>query len=229
MSKDILKILALIPAFNEKDHIAAVVTQAGKFLPVLVVDDGSVDETSAIARANGAVVIRQEPNQGKGAAMINGFRYALEQGYNAVICLDGDGQHDPDEIPEFVDEFISHHTDLIIGRRDFHKMPFIRMCSNTVGTWLFSWAMGQYIPDNQSGYRLISSHLMNALISSEFHGFEFEVEMIMRCIMNGQKLGWVTIKTIYAGEHSHISPIKHAWRFIFLTFRTRKLIRRSRK
>ena len=229
MSKDTQKILALIPAYNEKDHIAAVVTKAGKFLPVLVVDDGSADETSAIARANGAAVIRQEPNQGKGAAMIKGYRFALEQGYDAVICLDGDGQHDPDEIPDFIDEFKSNHTDLIIGRRDFHQMPFIRMCSNTVGTWLFSWAMGQYIPDNQSGYRLISSQLMDALISSELHGFEFEVEMIMRCIMNGQKLGWVTIKTIYAGEHSHISPIKHAWRFILLTFRTRKLMRQTRK
>lgn len=229
MSKDTQKILALIPAFNEKDHIAAVVTKAGKFLPVLVVDDGSVDETSAIARANGAEVIRQEPNQGKGAAMIKGYRYALEQAYDAVICLDGDGQHDPAEIPEFINEFKNNHTDLIIGRRNFHKMPFIRMCSNTVGTWLFSWAMGQYIPDNQSGYRLISSRLMDALISSELHGFEFEVEMIMRCIMNGQKLGWVTIKTIYAGEHSHISPIKHAWRFILLTFRTRRLMRMERK
>ncbi len=229
MSKDSLKILALIPAYNEKDHIAAVVTKAGEYLPVLVVDDGSADETSAIAGANGAVVIRQEPNQGKGAAMIKGYRYALEQGYDAVICLDGDGQHDPAEIPEFIDEFTIHHTDLIIGRRDFRKMPFIRMCSNTVGTWLFSWAMGQYIPDNQSGYRLISSQLMDAIISSELHGFEFEVEMIMRCIMNGQKLGWVTIKTIYAGEHSHIHPIKHAWRFILLTFRTRKLMRQTRK
>jgi len=228
MVKESVKILALIPAYNERDHIASVVQRASHFLPVVVVDDGSVDETSEIARSSGAFVIRQEPNQGKGAAMINGFQYALDQGYDAVICLDGDGQHDPAEIPEFISEYKKNHTDLIIGRRDFRKMPFVRMCSNTIGTWMFSWAMGQHIPDNQSGYRLISSQLMTALLSSKLHGFEFEVEMIMRCILNGQKLGWVTIQTIYAGEHSHIHPIKHAWRFILLTFRTRKSMRKAR-
>jgi glycosyltransferase involved in cell wall biosynthesis len=226
MAKDSPKILALIPAYNEKDHIAGVVTKAAQYLPVLVVDDGSADQTSEIAKASGAVVIRQEPNQGKGAAMMNGYRFALENGYDAVICLDGDGQHDPEEIPQFIEEFKKNSCDLIIGRRDFSKMPFIRMCSNTFGTWMFSWAMGQFIPDNQSGYRLISSSLMRSIISSKLHGFEFEVEMIMRCVMQGQKLGWVTIKTIYAGEHSHIHPIKHAWRFILLTFRTRRVMRK---
>jgi glycosyltransferase involved in cell wall biosynthesis len=222
-------ILALIPAFNESEHIATVVNQAKQYLPVLVVDDGSVDDTSEIARTNGAIVIRQEPNQGKGTAMMTGFRYAIEQGFDAVITLDGDGQHDPAEIPSFVDEFVKNGSDLIIGRRDFHKMPFIRMCSNTIGTWMYSWAMGQYIPDNQSGYRLLSARLMRSIASSKFHGFEYEVEMIMRCVLDGGKLGWVTIKTIYAGEHSHITPIRHAWRFILLTFRTRQVMRANLK
>lgn len=222
------KILALVPAYNESDHIAHVVAQTQQFLPVLVVDDGSVDQTAEIAKKSGAAVIRQEPNQGKGAAMIKGFKYALENGYDAVITLDGDGQHAPDEIPLFIKKFTQSGDDLIIGRRDFRKMPFIRMCSNTLGTYMFSWAMGRFIPDNQSGYRLISSPLMHSITDSEFHGFEFEVEMIMRCILNGQKLGWVTIKTIYAGEHSHITPVKHAWRFILLTFRTRRVMRKDK-
>jgi hypothetical protein len=85
--------------------------------------------------------------------------------------------------------------------------------------------MGQYIPDNQSGYRLLSARLMHSIASSKFHGFEYEVEMIMRCILDGGKLSWVPIKTIYAGEHSHITPIRHAWRFILLTFRTRRVMR----
>jgi glycosyltransferase involved in cell wall biosynthesis len=219
------KILALIPAYNESEHIAAVVSTALKFLPVLVVDDGSADDTSAIAKNNGALVTRQEPNQGKGTAMITGFHYGLEHGFDAVVTLDGDGQHDPTEIPLFVQEFEKNKSDLIIGQRDFHKMPFVRMCSNTLGTWMYSWAMGQFIPDNQSGYRLISSKLMKALVSSKFHGFEFEVEMIMRCVINKEKISWVTIKTIYAGEHSHIAPIRHAWRFLLLTFRTRRVMR----
>jgi glycosyltransferase involved in cell wall biosynthesis len=219
------RILVLVPSFNEAEHIATVVNQARKFLPVLVVDDGSADETSSIARENGAFVYRQEPNQGKGTAMMNGFKYALENGYTAVITLDGDGQHDPEEIPIFVKEFELNKSDLIIGQRDFRKMPFIRMCSNSIGTWMYSWAMGQYIPDNQSGYRLISARLMRSMTASAFHGFEFEVEMIMRCLMDGEHLSWVPIRTIYAGEHSHITPIRHAWRFLLLTFRTRKVMK----
>lgn len=225
MTEEKSKILALIPAFNEHEHIARVVSQSLAFLPVLVVDDGSADETSELARKSGAVVVRQEPNQGKGAAMARGFEYALENGYAAVINLDGDGQHDPQEIPNFVDEFNKNHSDLIIGERDFRKMPFVRMCSNTVGTWMFSWAMQQYIPDNQSGYRLISANLMKAMLSSQKHGFEFEVEMILRCVLEKQKLSWIRIKTIYADEHSHIRPIRHAWRFILLIFNTRKVVR----
>jgi glycosyltransferase involved in cell wall biosynthesis len=219
------KVLAMVPAYNEEDHIATVVTEARQYLPVLVVDDGSADRTSDIAKENGASVFRQVPNQGKGTAMMNGFKYALEHGYDAVITLDGDGQHDPDEIPLFLEDFTTNGSDLIIGRRDFRKMPFVRMCSNSLGTWMYSWAMGQFIPDNQSGYRLISAALMRSMTASEFHGFEFEVEMIMRCVMESQKLSWVTIKTIYAGEKSHITPVRHAWRFFLLTFRTRRVMR----
>ena len=214
------KILVLIPAFNEAERITDVIQKARTYLPVLVVDDGSQDNTSEIARTNGAIVIRQTPNQGKGAAMANGFQYALEQGYDAVITLDADGQHDPAELPLFEKEFVKNGSDLIIGQRDFRKMPFVRMCSNTVGTWMFSWAIGQPIPDNQSGYRLISARLMNSMLSSKQHGFEFEVEMVLRCVLEGCKLSWVPIRTIYAGEHSHIKPIRHAWRFILLTSRT---------
>lgn len=223
------KILGMIPAFNESQHIAHVVIRTKAFLPVLVVDDGSLDNTAEIAREAGAEVVRQEPNQGKGAAMARGFAYALEHGYDAVITLDGDGQHNPEEIPGFVAKFRKDHSDLIIGQRDFRKMPFVRMCSNTLGTWMYSWAIGQYIPDNQSGYRLISANLMRAMLASKNHGFEFEVEMILRCVIEKQKLGWVTIQTIYADEHSHITPIRHAWRFILLTINTHRVMRHYRK
>jgi glycosyltransferase involved in cell wall biosynthesis len=219
------RILALIPAYNEHQHIAAVVSLTHTYLPVLVVDDGSADETSQLARESGAVVLRQEPNQGKGAAMARGFTYALENGYEAVITLDGDGQHDPAEIPEFVTEFNSQHSDLIIGERDFRQMPFVRMCSNTLGTWMFSGAMRQYIPDNQSGYRLISANLMKAMLASQNHGFEFEVEMILRCVLEKQKLSWIRIETIYAGQNSHIQPLKHAWRFFLITISTSRIVR----
>jgi glycosyltransferase involved in cell wall biosynthesis len=219
------KILALIPAFNESDHIAGVIKAVLPFAPVLVVDDGSRDNTSQIASDCGAQVLRQEPNQGKGAALLNGFKYALQNDYDGVITLDADGQHDPAEIPDFVNCFVETKSDLIIGRRDFCKMPFPRNISNTIGTWLFSRAMQQYIPDNQSGYRLHSRRLVEAAITSREQGFEFEVEIILRAVLMGYTISWVPIQTIYAGEKSHIQPLRHMWHFFRITARTRRIVR----
>lgn len=218
-------VLALIPAFNESERIGSVIPLVMKYLPVLVVDDGSRDNTSAVARAAGANVVRQEPNQGKGAALLNGFRYSLEHGYDAVITLDADGQHDPSEIPDFLEDFIYKKSDLVIGRRDFRKMPFPRNISNTIGTWMFSWAMKQNIPDNQSGYRLHSRRLIEESLLSKELNFEFEVEIILRCVLRGYQISWVPIKTIYAGEKSHIRPFRHIWHFFRITARASRIVR----
>ena len=208
------KFLAVIPAFNEADHISQVVSQARLHLPVLVVDDGSVDETIALAQAAGAEVLRQVPNQGKGAALRAGFRHALELGCQAVVTLDGDGQHDPVEIPTFLNAYAAGPADLIIGKRNFKRMPFVRRLANTSGAWLFSWAVGQSIPDNQSGYRMLSRPLMEQLLPSTEQGFEFEVEMLVTCLKGHFSLQWVPIQTIYSGEASHIHPWKHLLNFV---------------
>ncbi len=216
----------LIPAHNEAAHIAAVVRAAAAYLPVLVVDDGSGDGTACAAEEAGAQVIAHAVNQGKGAALRSGFRAALEQGCDFVITLDADGQHDPAEIPAFLEAYAATQTDLIIGRRDFRQMPFIRRLSNTLGTLLFSWAVGRRIPDNQSGYRLIRRRLleMEAVLQSTESGFEFEVEMIALAIKEGLSIEWVPIKTIYRDEKSHIKAWKHLKKFIQITLRARKLI-----
>jgi glycosyltransferase involved in cell wall biosynthesis len=217
--------LAVIPAYNESEHIRQVVEMARRYVPVLVVDDGSVDETARLATAAGAEVLPQVPNQGKGAALRAGFRRALESGCAAVITLDADGQHDPQEIPRFLDAYRREPADLIIGARDFHKMPFSRRLANTTGRWLFSWALGQSIPDNQSGYRMVSSRLMEALLDSTERGFEFEVEMIVTCLQRRFTLGWLPIRTIYAGEISHIHPLAHVVNFCRVAWTTRKKMR----
>ncbi|GAB4572668.1 MAG: glycosyltransferase family 2 protein [Anaerolineae bacterium] len=221
-------IVAIIPAYNEANRIRPVIEATRAHLPVLVVDDGSSDSTAQIAEQAGAEVLRQVPNQGKGAALRAGFRHALAQGMDAVITLDADGQHAPDEIPRFLEAYTRTRADLIIGARQFRYMPTVRRISNTLGTWLFSWALGQSIPDNQSGYRLMSRRLMEAVLESQEQGFEFEVEMITTCIVRGYRLEWVPISTIYAGESSHIQPAKHLVNFLRVTWQARQTVRQGR-
>ncbi len=218
-------IVALIPGYQEGPRIAAVVAGARSFLPVVVVDDGSTDDTAAQAEAAGATVLVQRPNAGKGAALRAGFRHALEDGATAVVTLDADGQHDPAEIPAFLAAFEATGAELIIGRRDFATMPVVRRLSNTLGGWVFSVAVGRRVADNQSGYRLIGRTLMAALLDSDESGFEFEVEMIARCIALDLPIADVPIRTIYAGEPSHIRPWRHFTEFLRVTRAARRIVK----
>ena len=222
---DSLKILAIIPAYNEADRIGKVVHGAITHLPVLVIDDGSSDATAQISENGGATVLRQMTNQGKGVALRSGFRYAVEEGYQAVLTLDADGQHDPEEIPAFLKTYQVNQADLIIGERDFNQIPSVRRLANTLGRWSFSWAVGQPVSDNQSGYRLISSRMMEAMLRSSESGFEFEVEMIVVCIQRGYVLEWVPIRTIYREEGSHIHPLRHTIEFSRMVWQTRRKMR----
>jgi len=239
------RVLVVIPAHDEAPRIAAVVRGAAQHLPVLVVDDGSEDDTAAVARAAGADVLRRRPNAGKGAALRAGFRHALDGGYDGVVTLDGDGQHDPAEIPAFLDAFApraagprgasggfadaSAPPDLVVGRRDFSRMPPTRRLANTIGGRAFSWAVGVAVPDNQSGYRLVGRRLMEASLTSAEGGFEFEVEMLAACIARGWRVGWVPIRTIYTGGPSHIRPAAHVRHFFRAVAAARRTVRETRR
>ena len=219
-------IVALIPGFNEAPRIGAVIEAASAHLQVIVVDDGSTDGTAEVARTAGATVIEQRPNQGKGAALRAGFRRALDDGSDAVLTLDADGQHDPTEIPAFLGAWaIEPRPDLVIGRRNFRAMPPARRLSNVIGGRAFSWAVGREIPDNQSGYRLVSRRLAEATLASDEPGFAFEVEQITTCIRLGFGIAWVPIRTIYAGAPSHIRPLAHLREFIRIVRQARRDVR----
>lgn len=216
------EILAIIPVCNESAHISQIVNQVQHFVPVLVVDDGSTDNTAKLAELAGAEVLRHSSNQGKGAALRTGFIRALELGCDAVITLDGDGQHAPAEIHKFLQSYQARAADLIIGARNFDKMPLTRRAANTIGHWLFNWAIGQNVPDNQSGYRMLSRRFIETLCNSTENGFEFEVEMLTICLKQHYDLKWVPIKTIYADEKSHINPLKHIANFIRVAWLARQ-------
>ncbi len=217
-----MKILALIPAYNEEIAIQFVVSETMNFLPVLVADDGSTDATVELASGSGAMIVKNFRNLGKGAALRVGFQYALDNGYHAVLILDADGQHDPDEIPNFLECYQRKKSNMIIGMRDFTKMPFTRRLANSLGSVLVNKLTREPIYDNQSGYRLIDANLMKLLLESQEMGFEFEVEMIFACLYAGLSIDWVPIKTIYANEKSHISPISHITNYFRILKRVSK-------
>ncbi len=222
------RLIALIPAHDEAPRIVPVIHGALTHLPVLVVDDGSTDSTAVEAAAAGATVLSQHPNQGKGAALRAGFARALTDGALAVVTLDADGQHDPAELPRFIEAEAAQPCELIIGRRDFSKMPLVRRASNWAGTVILSAAVGRWIPDNQSGYRLVGRRLMAAMLDSNEDGFAFEVEMIAVCLREGWPIRWVPISTIYGEERSHIRPFHHLLEFMAVTRRARRIARGGR-
>lgn len=220
-------VLALIPAWNEEAYIAPVVEATGNQLPVLVVDDGSTDETPSLAAAAGATVVRHGKNQGKGQALVTGFTWALGQGYQAVLTLDADGQHDPVEIPKFLDAYQMDLGDLIIGRRDFHQMPFPNRFANPIGSWLLSKALKQRIHDNQCGYRLHTRRLLEVL-DLKTTGFELEVEVVIQAVCKGMRIGWVPIRTIYGtGKESYFHPFHDSRRFLGMVWHAYQYRKRS--
>ena len=226
-----MKLSVLMPVHNEVRTVANIVERV-LAVPleqeIVLVNDGSSDGTSGVVdglTSSRVKAIRHPTNQGKGAALRAGFRRALDDGYGAVLTLDADGQHDPAEIPRFLRAYAERQSDLIIGARDFRQIPPLRRVANTLGRWSFSWALGQPVRDNQSGYRLISRRTMEAALPSRENGFEFEVEMIVTCVEQDFVLDWVSIRTIYAGEKSHINPWQHVVNFLRLVWQTRQRTR----
>jgi glycosyltransferase involved in cell wall biosynthesis len=222
------RVVAVIPAHDEGPRIGAVVAGTVAHIPAYVVDDGSSDDTAARAAEAGAAVLVQHPNRGKGAALRAGFARAIADGADAVVTLDADGQHDPVEIPVFLEAFAAVRPDLVVGRRDFRRMPPIRRLSNSLGGRALSWAVGREVADNQSGYRLISRRLMEVLADSDDDGFSFEVEMIVEAVRRGWPIAWVPIRTIYAGEPSHIRPWAHFTEFVGIVRKARHDVRAPR-
>ena len=211
--------LSLVPAYNEAERISYVLAGLRGKIPILVVDDGSTDDTAAIARQSGAEVLSNDQNEGKGVALKKGFKWGLDRGVKAIITLDADGQHDPSEVPLFIAAYEAGEGELIIGRRDFSKMPWQRRFANQFGKWSLSKALGVEIYDNQSGYRLISRKLLERITLTR-SGFELEVEMVVEAVIQKIPIGSVDIQTIYATQiTSHFHPLKDSFQFIRMVFK----------
>lgn len=214
----------VVPAYHEAGRIGEVIRGIRRHLSeVIVVDDGSADDTGRQAEAAGATVIRHETNLGKGAALETGFRAARKGRFGYVITLDGDGQHAPDDIPRFLAAYAESGVPVLVGNRmgDTRAMPLVRRLTNRFMSWLLSREMGQRVPDTQCGYRLYQLDVIpEGTVESE--RFAAESELLMELSSRGCRIGSVPVATRYGSEQSKIRPFRDSLRFFAMLRRLRK-------
>lgn len=204
------RLAAVIPAFDASPSVAEVVCGTLEHMEqVLVVDDGSTDDTGDRAREAGAEVIRHPVNMGKGAALKTAFAHLFAQGYDAVLTLDADGQHLPEEISKLEQGWIDG-GDLVLGGREhlFAKMSKLRQRSNGISSGLISWVAGKPINDVQTGFRIYRRELIEATGFPESR-FEAESAVIVRAARQGFSIVTVPIELGFADGRctSHYRPI----------------------
>lgn len=217
----------IIPAFNAAKTIGDLVQRVkAQGWPVIIVDDGSQDRTAAIASDCGALVISHLQNEGKGRALRTGFEYAVRHRYDGVVTMDGDGQHDPAEIPALIRAGEVQHAGMVVGNRMSNGalMPGKRRWTNHTMSCIISAMARQPIPDSQCGFRFVRREVLESL-PLRSKRFEIESELILRAAAKRWKIVSVPVKTIYDEQHSsHIQPVRESLRFIWLLLR--HLVRR---
>ena len=218
-----MNIVAIIPAYNEGRGISKVILESAPFVSkVIVIDDGSHDDTSTYAQKAGAIVIRHPHNLGKGAACRSGFYGAMSLGCDAIIMLDGDGQHDPADIPKFVATLqqCPQETGIVVGSRmaDTKDMPLPRYLTNKFLSMLISFLAGTKIEDSQCGFRLIHRRVLEA-VDYENNRYDAESEILVRASRAGFSIHQVPVRTIYRDECSKINVFWDTARFFRFFFR----------
>ncbi|HUI30400.1 MAG TPA: glycosyltransferase family 2 protein [Candidatus Acidoferrales bacterium] len=204
-----LRVAAAIPAYNAAGTIGSVISQVAAYVGpenIFVVDDGSADETTLIARRKGAWVLRHTRRRGKGSALHDAVKEIIEQDYEWIITLDSDLQHDPGEIPNFLSA--AEHFDVVLGKRSISSsgMPFHRFLSNLITSKLISLRTGIDVEDSQCGYRLFRAEVLRKIESPSRH-YDYESDILLKAALGGFSIGFVPIKTIYNDSKSSIRVI----------------------
>jgi len=215
-------VVVLVPALNEALRIRDVVTGAlAHCANVIVVDDGSDDDTCARIADLPVIVLRHPRRMGKGASLRDGFAEALRRGFEAVLTMDGDGQHAADDIPRLLDAGNRHPGAVIIGARlrKRSQQPLYRRLANEFGDWGIAWGTGYQVADSQSGQRLYPAAVA-ALDAVPGEDFVFEAQIL---ISASRRLGTRCVsvpiesryKSVHSGEQfraSHFRPLRDLWR-----------------
>ena len=206
-----MKLVAVIPAYNEAATIRDVATRTLRAVrDVIVVDDGSSDGTAAETQGLGVTLVSNPRNLGKGASLARGFAIALAEGADAVVTLDGDAQHCPEDIPRLVDTARAHPDRIIIGARirDRDTVPPLRYFGNRFANFWVAWAAGFPVADSQSGFRLYPASLLRKVSVNPRARFAFESEILIEAGRAGVRTAAVPIAALYPpqGRASHFRP-----------------------
>jgi glycosyltransferase involved in cell wall biosynthesis len=212
------RIVAAMPALNEEKTIAKVIVHAKPHAQtVLVIDDGSSDDTGLIAEGLGAVVIKHSMNLGKGAALRDCFQWAKANGADVLITLDADGQHDPSNIPKLANELLTNHADLVIGSREFKPdgMSLHRWFGKRALDRATRVKVDGRLVDAQSGFRAYSRRAIENLVAAEY-GMGVDSEIIMRARDAKMRIIEVPVGAAYANlKTSSHNPLFHALDVLF--------------
>jgi len=203
---------ACIPAYNEENTISDLVKSAKKFVDkVVVCDDGSTDDTLNNAKLAGAEIISHKKNQGYGAAITTLFDYCRMQNADVMITLDGDGQHDPNQIPILLDTISQHSVDVVLGSRFLDNntdTPGYRKRGIKIITSAANFGADFKVSDAQSGFRAYSKSAINAIHPTE-QGMAVSTEILLKISNKGLSLAEVPITTSYDGDTSEQNPVPH--------------------
>lgn len=214
---------AIIPAYQEAASVGEMVRRAREFVPaVFVVDDGSTDGTAREAASAGAEVLSHDRNRGKGVAINTGFQHARARGFHIVITLDADGQHDPSDIPRFIDAYVRTGIPVIVGNRIAHSaaIPFLRRCVNRIMSHLLSRQMGQYLPDTQCGFRLYRCDVI-PFVSAKSERYAAESEILLHVAARDIRMDSLPITVVPKRGGNHVHPFLDAVRFFLMLARYR--------
>lgn len=208
----------VIPAYNEASTITDVVLRARRFTELIfVVNDGSTDETARVLEKLPVTLLNNPKNLGKGKTLLRGARLAIEQGASAVITLDGDGQHRPEDIPLLLEKATAAPETIIIAARLHNRncAPPLRRFANSFADFWISWAAGYRIRDSQSGFRLYPAAVLQQC-STESDNFVFESEILIDAAWKGIFSKSVAIDTVYHQNNrsSHYRPARDTWAIV---------------
>jgi glycosyltransferase involved in cell wall biosynthesis len=221
-SKKNTVMMAIIPAYNESESIGKVVSETNKHVSsVIVVDDGSSDNTAEVAASMNARVVRNRHNNGKGAALKRGLIECLKYNPDIVITLDGDGQHDPAEIPKLLEPIENEEADIVIGSRYGRnylnlEIPRYRRIGLSFIDFLNRNLLNSRIKDTQSGFRVYTKNVLNIMAQYSSTGFGVETEQLATAELYGLRVVEVPITIRYKGlkNTSQQNPFLHATRII---------------